>query len=369
MWRLLFKLSRILRGRSSHSALSGSSRTAGPRHAGQLFCPVGPLVQTRPNASKGSLRSGVHPLGGCFHESSARRAGASQTLSGDVGVAIRAQDGKLFRAVFWCAVREDVARAVDRAVRIGGRVQRIGRTPFFPSPLPPMTFLVLLLHAELSWSLSGLDDSTSNAVRRHLTCTVSLTNGTEKGASFGVGKVDLARRGQRRGMQCHAALLEVKGYDVACAANGREALDCLQQAERPWLILLDMSMPVMDGWQFREQYRQASGLASIPVFLLSAESNFAQIAAFLGVAGYFPSPSSLTSCWMPSARSVRPRVRCAGGLIQDSQRFLLVAFSRRVCPQDVRIPRLLRFCIPCPAHAQQNALCQAVRRKARSWTA
>jgi CheY-like chemotaxis protein len=44
-------------------------------------------------------------------------------------------------------------------------------------------------------------------------------------------------------------ILTAKGFDVSCAANGREALDAL---DGRWhdLILLDMKMPVMDGWEF-----------------------------------------------------------------------------------------------------------------------
>ena len=45
-------------------------------------------------------------------------------------------------------------------------------------------------------------------------------------------------------------VLEDEGYDVASVGNGREALDYLKQASpRPWVILLDLMMPVMDGWQ------------------------------------------------------------------------------------------------------------------------
>src|SRR4051812_43717388 len=69
--------------------------------------------------------------------------------------------------------------------------------------------------------------------------------------------------------QVMRAVLEAAGYRVACAANGREALDSLRAAEPPFVILLDLSMPVMDGWQFRERQRQTAGFASIPVLLLS----------------------------------------------------------------------------------------------------
>ena len=52
-------------------------------------------------------------------------------------------------------------------------------------------------------------------------------------------------------------VLEWEGYRVDCAANGREALNHLRQAdEKPKLILLDVMMPVLDGHQFREEQKR-----------------------------------------------------------------------------------------------------------------
>ena len=52
-------------------------------------------------------------------------------------------------------------------------------------------------------------------------------------------------------------VLEDEGYDVSCVGNGREALDHLKAASpRPCVILLDLMMPVMDGWQFRKEQKQ-----------------------------------------------------------------------------------------------------------------
>lgn len=86
------------------------------------------------------------------------------------------------------------------------------------------------------------------------------------------------------------ALLEGEGYRVICAANGREALDQLHDAESPCVILLDLDMPVMDGWQFRREQCRDPALARIAVILISGEDNLEQIAASLGVAGYLPKP-------------------------------------------------------------------------------
>lgn len=66
-------------------------------------------------------------------------------------------------------------------------------------------------------------------------------------------------------------LLLSDGYDVVQASNGSEALDCLRKAPTPDLILLDLMMPVKDGWQFRVEQKRDPTLASIPVVALSAD--------------------------------------------------------------------------------------------------
>src|SRR5215467_11486900 len=65
-------------------------------------------------------------------------------------------------------------------------------------------------------------------------------------------------------------LLEDDGYQVLLAANGREALDCLERGKRPCLIFLDLMMPVMDGWQFRREQQKRDSLKKIPVAVITA---------------------------------------------------------------------------------------------------
>lgn len=65
-------------------------------------------------------------------------------------------------------------------------------------------------------------------------------------------------------------LLSCEGYGVLGAAHGGDALNVLQAGARPDLILLDLTMPVMNGWQFREAQRSDPGFAEIPVVLISA---------------------------------------------------------------------------------------------------
>ncbi len=65
------------------------------------------------------------------------------------------------------------------------------------------------------------------------------------------------------------AVLEREGYQVACAANGREALATLRQGVRPVLILLDVNMPVLDGRMVRREQLLDPDLADIPVVVVS----------------------------------------------------------------------------------------------------
>jgi len=66
-------------------------------------------------------------------------------------------------------------------------------------------------------------------------------------------------------------LLQGQRYDVLNARNGREAVQVLGRT-RPSLIIMDLSMPVMTGWQLLEFIRDRSLLPGIPVIVLSADS-------------------------------------------------------------------------------------------------
>ncbi len=66
-----------------------------------------------------------------------------------------------------------------------------------------------------------------------------------------------------------AMLLSYHGYQVSTAANGQEALDRLATMARPCLILLDLMMPVMDGWTFRSELIRRQKFSDIPVVILS----------------------------------------------------------------------------------------------------
>jgi len=90
-----------------------------------------------------------------------------------------------------------------------------------------------------------------------------------------------------------AAVLQDQGYRVALAANGREALDYLSIERPPNLILLNLVMPVMNGWKLREQLKKDPQLAAIPVIALSGVRNLAKQAASLEASDSFTKPYNI----------------------------------------------------------------------------
>jgi CheY-like chemotaxis protein len=64
--------------------------------------------------------------------------------------------------------------------------------------------------------------------------------------------------------------LELEGYAVTTACNGKEGLAALPLMRMPCLILLDLMMPVMNGWAFAEALRDDQMLAPIPVVIVTA---------------------------------------------------------------------------------------------------
>ncbi len=64
--------------------------------------------------------------------------------------------------------------------------------------------------------------------------------------------------------------VSLEGFRAATAANGLEALGYLRRRPAPKLILLDLMMPVMDGWEFQRERRRHPSLVDVPVVVLSA---------------------------------------------------------------------------------------------------
>jgi DNA-binding response OmpR family regulator len=88
-----------------------------------------------------------------------------------------------------------------------------------------------------------------------------------------------------------ALCLSAEGLRVATASNGREALAVLDR-ELPSLILLDLMMPVMDGWQFVREL-DARGRPDIPLLILSADRHIARHAHELKAHAYLAKPFDL----------------------------------------------------------------------------
>jgi CheY-like chemotaxis protein len=65
-------------------------------------------------------------------------------------------------------------------------------------------------------------------------------------------------------------ILESAGYAVSSASDGAEALAYLKAGTRPCIIVLDLMMPVMDGWTFSQEKQKDPELAAIPVLVVSA---------------------------------------------------------------------------------------------------
>jgi DNA-binding response OmpR family regulator len=96
-------------------------------------------------------------------------------------------------------------------------------------------------------------------------------------------------------------ILEAEGYDVQRARNGREALQRLEQG-LPDLVLLDLMMPVMDGWEFA---RSLDPGARPPIIVLSADRNVSAKAKEIGALGWLAKPFELSDL-LAAVRSVVP---------------------------------------------------------------
>ena len=84
--------------------------------------------------------------------------------------------------------------------------------------------------------------------------------------------------------------LDDEGFTVECASNGREALDILARW-KPCVILLDLMMPVMDGWAFRAEQQRVGN--TVPIVLLSAAGELDRYQEKLNAAAIIPKPFDL----------------------------------------------------------------------------
>ncbi len=90
--------------------------------------------------------------------------------------------------------------------------------------------------------------------------------------------------------EAYAEVLGEAGYEVAIVHNGREALTHLERAARtPDVILIDLMMPIMDGWQLRRELAERPALKGVPVVVMSAGRKVPEVPA----AGHLQKPVSL----------------------------------------------------------------------------
>lgn len=86
-------------------------------------------------------------------------------------------------------------------------------------------------------------------------------------------------------------IAELEGYDVRSARNGAEALALLREGNyRPDLIILDLMMPVMDGWTFSREARRTETARDTPIVVLSGVHDLSRTIEGLPVNGFVAKP-------------------------------------------------------------------------------
>jgi CheY-like chemotaxis protein len=84
--------------------------------------------------------------------------------------------------------------------------------------------------------------------------------------------------------------LNTNGYQATGASNGEEAIAHLQAAAHTDLIILDLMMPIMDAWEFRNMQQQDPAIGQIPVVLISATDEVSYEVEPLAAAGFIRKP-------------------------------------------------------------------------------
>jgi CheY-like chemotaxis protein len=87
--------------------------------------------------------------------------------------------------------------------------------------------------------------------------------------------------------------LEFAGYRVLVASDGASALELLRRGEAPRVILLDLMMPIMNGWEFRAELTKDPALSAIPVVVLTGDGSAAAKAEAMQAASHITKPIDL----------------------------------------------------------------------------
>ena len=99
-----------------------------------------------------------------------------------------------------------------------------------------------------------------------------------------------------------AELLRLSAFPVVTAANGREAQDVLQGPARPALVLLDLMMPIMSGWELARWMHAEPTLVGVPIVAMTGVANPAEEARNIGAATWIAKPLDLPLLFTTLAR-------------------------------------------------------------------
>jgi signal transduction histidine kinase len=169
--------------------------------------------------------------------------------------------------------------------------------------------------ARFTWDLLGARDPDSGGAKNH-------EPGSDRWSGPDRERILVVEddRGIREVLR---GILEEEGYAVTTADNGRRALDRLLTGEVPDIIVLDLRMPIMDGWQFRAAQKADPALAGIPVLAMSADGSAK--AEAIDAAAYLRKPLS-TGILLAAIRQIlgdmkRRRVL---GRLEDAERLAAI---------------------------------------------
>jgi two-component system, chemotaxis family, chemotaxis protein CheY len=105
-------------------------------------------------------------------------------------------------------------------------------------------------------------------------------------------------------------LIQIEGFAVRTARNGLEALEEMRRKPTPCVVLLDLHMPVMDGFAFRAEQRKHADLMAIPVVIFSGHHDVKAAASKLGIEAFFGKPFEIEDVMTLVSRYTtwRPRI-------------------------------------------------------------
>ena len=91
----------------------------------------------------------------------------------------------------------------------------------------------------------------------------------------------------------HSEILGEEGYPVLTAADGVEALEVVERTGPPAVILLDLRMPRMNGWDLAARLREHARWCEIPIVVVAAHYRIAEEAAAIGARAWLHKPVSM----------------------------------------------------------------------------